>query len=123
MLDKKETFACVEDGDGNVISLPPLTNGDLTKISAETTDVLIEVTSNTSVGDCRLTMELLLKEMLLSGFGVMENVDSSEENLILNLLNVQQIKISDLDGNLRTVYPSKTDLHFDESSNISIERE
>lgn len=70
MLDKKDTFACVEDGEGNVISLPPLTNGDLTKvgrwrkknfnsrsvhvfafqISPETTNVLIEVTSNTSVG-------------------------------------------------------------------------
>lgn len=33
MLDKKDTFACVEDGEGNVISLPPLTNGDLTKVS------------------------------------------------------------------------------------------
>lgn len=32
MLDKKDTFACVEDGEGNVISLPPLTNGDLTKV-------------------------------------------------------------------------------------------
>lgn len=32
MLDKKDTFACVEDGVGNVISLPPLTNGDLTKV-------------------------------------------------------------------------------------------
>lgn len=62
--------------------------------------------------------------MLLAGFGVMENVGSSdEENLVLNVLNVQQIKITDLDGNLRTVYPSKTDLHFDESCNISVERE
>lgn len=61
--------------------------------------------------------------MLLAGFGVLENADASEENLILNILNVQQIKITDLDGNLRTVYPSKTDLHFDESSNISIDRE
>lgn len=74
-------------------------------------------------GDCRLTIELLLKEMLLAGFGVMENVESSEESSILNVLNVQQIKITDLDGNLRTVYPSKTDLHFDESSNISVDRE
>ncbi len=32
MLDKKDIFACVEDGEGNVISLPPLTNGDLTKV-------------------------------------------------------------------------------------------
>lgn len=32
MLDKRETFACIEDGEGNVISLPPLTNGELTKV-------------------------------------------------------------------------------------------
>lgn len=32
LLDKKELFSCFEDGDGNVISLPPLTNGDLTKV-------------------------------------------------------------------------------------------
>ena len=61
--------------------------------------------------------------MLLAGFGVLENVETSEDNSILNILNVQQIKITDIDGNLRTVYPSKTDLQFDESSNISIERE
>lgn len=34
MLDKKDSFACVEDGEGNVISLPPLTNGDLTKVGS-----------------------------------------------------------------------------------------
>lgn len=61
--------------------------------------------------------------MLLAGFGILENTDSNEENTILNLLNVQQIKITDLDGNLRTVYPSKTDLQFDEATNISIDRE
>ncbi len=74
-------------------------------------------------GDCRTTIELLLKEMMLAGFGVMENVDATNETSILNVLNVQQIKVTDLDGNLRTVYPNKTDLHFDESSNISVERE
>lgn len=32
LLDKKTVFACLEDSEGNVISLPPLTNGDLTKV-------------------------------------------------------------------------------------------
>lgn len=31
MLENKLRFSCVEDAAGNVISLPPLTNGDLTK--------------------------------------------------------------------------------------------
>lgn len=33
LLEGKHKFACVEDAAGNVISLPPLTNGDLTKVS------------------------------------------------------------------------------------------
>lgn len=33
LLEKKELFSCLEDEGGNVISLPPLTNGDLTKVS------------------------------------------------------------------------------------------
>lgn len=33
MLEKKTLFACVEDAAGNAISLPPLTNGETTKVS------------------------------------------------------------------------------------------
>lgn len=32
LLENKTQFACFVDSDGNVISLPPLTNGDLTKV-------------------------------------------------------------------------------------------
>lgn len=32
LLEGKDKFACVQDSAGNVISLPPLTNGDLTKV-------------------------------------------------------------------------------------------
>lgn len=46
MLDKKDTFACVEDGEGNVISLPPLTNGDLTKVGAHFKAVNSDAISN-----------------------------------------------------------------------------
>lgn len=33
LLEGKEQFSCIEDIAGNVISLPPLTNGDLTKVT------------------------------------------------------------------------------------------
>lgn len=33
LLENKTHFACLEDASGNVISLPPLTNGDLTKVT------------------------------------------------------------------------------------------
>lgn len=32
LLENKDQFACIEDAAGNTISLPPLTNGDLTKV-------------------------------------------------------------------------------------------
>lgn len=91
------------------------------QISPETQSVLIEVTSSTSAGDCRATMQELLHEMVLAGFGVY-NVDDVDSNVEQQLI-VQQIKITDLDGNLRTVYPSKTDLQYDESLNVVIDRE
>lgn len=77
------------------------------------------------MADCRQTIEDLLGEMLLAGFG---NKDSTTEDVDENQakahqLLVQQVKSTDIEGNLRTVYPSKTDLHFAESANISIERD
>lgn len=33
LLEKQTQFACLEDAKGTVISLPPLTNGDTTKVS------------------------------------------------------------------------------------------
>lgn len=66
--------------------------------------------------DCRTTIEQLLKSMLLAGLG--RKADNSEQYL----LDVTQIRITDADGNLRTVYPSKTDLVCEKSENISIER-
>lgn len=33
LLENQQQYACVEDGLGNVISLPPLTNGESTKVS------------------------------------------------------------------------------------------
>lgn len=80
---------------------------------------MIEVTSSTSMADCRMAMEQLLMSMLIDGFGV-EN--SSEEN-IANVLHLKQIKIVDEEGNLRRVYPSKTDLEFGDNEHILIDRE
>lgn len=86
------------------------------QISPETTKLLIEVTSSTSMTDCRQTIEQLLKQMLLAGLG--RDADNSGRYI----LDVTQIKITDADGNLRTVYPSKSDLVVDKSERIAIER-
>lgn len=63
--------------------------------------------------------------MLLAGFGVAPPVASvdAETFTYTNQLIVQQCKTTDLDGNLRTVYPSKTDLQFEETVSIIVDRE
>lgn len=93
------------------------------QITPETTEILIEITSSSSMTDCRGTMEELLKEMLSAGYGNVAEKADAEESSSFKQLNLQQVKITDADGNLRTVFPSKTDLNYDESTNILIERD
>lgn len=72
------------------------------------------------MGDCVTTIEALLKGMLLAGLGVSQN-DASDTTG--KTLDIRQVKVTDADGNLRRVYPAKTDLIFDESDSIAVERE
>lgn len=66
--------------------------------------------------DCRTAIEALLKAMLMDGIG--RFADNSEQKI----LDVTQIKITDAEGNLRTVYPSRSDLIIERHENIVIER-
>ncbi|KJH49146.1 leucine Rich repeat-containing domain protein [Dictyocaulus viviparus] len=50
---------CLIDAQGLVISLPPITNSDLTKMSEETQSVWVEVTSNESVATCKKVLHFL----------------------------------------------------------------
>lgn len=61
LVDRKEKLSCVRDANAQVISLPPLTNSDVTKISNIVGDVFIEITSPLSLPDCKFVMEELLK--------------------------------------------------------------
>jgi len=112
MLDRASVYPCFKDGD-DVISFPPVTNSGLTKISEETKNVLIEVTSNTKLAAAKLACDAVLKEMLELGLG------GGEEGK--RTLVVEQVKVLDEEGSLKVVYPSKTDLIF-EAKNICVER-
>lgn len=46
MLENKLLFSCIEDSAGNVISLPPLINGDLTKVGVQWRSVFFLCTFN-----------------------------------------------------------------------------
>lgn len=53
MLEGKPLFPCFLDSSQHVISLPPITNSDITKMSPSTETMLVEVTSATSYTVCR----------------------------------------------------------------------
>ena len=117
MLEDKETFACLEDASGNVLSLPPLTNSENSKISLKTKNILIEVTSNTSALICKQVMETLLEKTLS-----IDLCRSGEEMPPKDkYLHLAQAKVLDVEGNVKTIYPSKVDLD-DFSEDIVVER-
>uniref|UniRef100_A0A182IXK1 B3/B4 tRNA-binding domain-containing protein n=1 Tax=Anopheles atroparvus TaxID=41427 RepID=A0A182IXK1_ANOAO len=146
LLQGKELFAFLSD-DEKVISLPPLTNCDETKISPTTTDMLVEVTSSVSHGSCVRIMNALLQGMLLMN---VETVSSAPEangeaattgdkkkkskskvstepklpNVRYNrsaTLIVEQVQLYDAHGKLHSVFPGKGDIVEDEAKRIFVE--
>uniref|UniRef100_T1J910 B3/B4 tRNA-binding domain-containing protein n=1 Tax=Strigamia maritima TaxID=126957 RepID=T1J910_STRMM len=114
LLDGKSLYPCLKlEKNGPVISLPPITNSDVTKITTETTDILVEVTSSSSLAICKKVLDVLLHSTLQLGVGQngCQNGDTVDEE-VPNLLKVEQVKIVDKIGQLRAVYPSRTDLQL-----------
>jgi len=119
LLEKWEKYPALVDGEGNVVSFPPISNSDLTKISPETRNVFIEVTSSQDMNVCKRVMEALLKGMLDLELNASENSGGKE---IGKSLQLEQVRIFSLSDEIRVVYPSKVDLNFDET-NVIVERE
>ncbi|XP_052802354.1 leucine-rich repeat-containing protein 47-like [Mya arenaria] len=135
LLADKTEYPCLVDSEGTVISFPPITNSDKTKISINTTDILVEVTSSTSLDTCKKIMDEVLYKMLELGLGKDRGDDmptgaakgndsdsDSDEGVVFTeggqgegkksprKLLVEQVKVVDLDGGLKVLYPSRTDL-------------
>lgn len=108
LLEGQKTYPCLLNSNKEVISFPPITNSDITKISVETTSIFVEVTSATNQASCKHVMNTLLKEIVL---------------LLNKDVTVEQVKNVDIDGNLKVVYPSRTDLVFEENVPIEVIRE
>jgi len=53
LLEGKTLFPCLLDQSQQVISFPPITNSDITKMSSSTQAMLVEVTSALSYTICR----------------------------------------------------------------------
>ncbi|KAG7472792.1 hypothetical protein MATL_G00112720 [Megalops atlanticus] len=131
LLDGKENYPCVVDAQDHVISFPPITNSEKTKMRKSTSTLFVEVTSSTSLQICKDVMDSLIVKMAelnkLTFDHKEESLSDGESDLAGNEkakepaanemtsseLVVQQVRIVDMDGNLKVVYPSKTDLASD----------
>ncbi|XP_018530649.1 leucine-rich repeat-containing protein 47 [Lates calcarifer] len=133
LLQGKPLYPCLIDGEGHVISFPPITNSEKTKIKKTTKELLLEVTSATSLQTCKDVMDALIVKMAElnkftaehqeeagsdgEGDGPSEPAVTSSE--MSSELIIQQVRTIDQDGNLKVVYPSKTDLSKD-ISNLTV---
>jgi hypothetical protein len=122
-------------------------------MSANTKDILVEITSTVGMDICKKVMEEMIVEMINMGItsstleekleAVSLNKDtndasattsstssssssSSEEDdpnsKLRRTLLMQQVKIVDSKGNLKTVYPSRVDLNFGDSNKLRVKR-
>ncbi|XP_012266758.2 leucine-rich repeat-containing protein 47-like [Athalia rosae] len=119
LLEGKSLYPCLLDSANQVISFPPITNSDITKMSANTKNMFVEVTSATSQKVCSKVADQFLSELVMLGLGCSAETEKSEN--YHNLL-VEQIKVVDLEGNMKVVYPSRSDLIYDDN-NVTIVRE
>ncbi|XP_052888117.1 leucine-rich repeat-containing protein 47-like [Anopheles moucheti] len=147
LLTAKELFVFLSDEE-KVISLPPLTNCDETKISSATTNMLLEVTSSVGHGQCVRVMNALLTGMLLMEVEVVGDTRASSSSpakasnhmekkkkskvsketeaakVRYNrsaTLTVEQVQLYDSDGKLHSVFPGKNDLNGNEMTRVSVE--
>ncbi|XP_058911822.1 leucine-rich repeat-containing protein 47 [Kogia breviceps] len=132
LLDGKERYPCLVDANGDVISFPPITNSEKTKIKKTTSDLFLEVTSASSLQICKDIMDALILKMAEINKYTLENKDEGslsdhEVDAIPGHVSdpraspgagqagsaplvVEQVRVVDEEGHLKVVYPSKTDL-------------
>ncbi|MCJ8734797.1 hypothetical protein PDJAM_G00239460 [Pangasius djambal] len=134
LLDGKDHYPCLVDADGHVISFPPITNSERTKIKKTTSELFLEVTSATSLQTCKDVMDVLIikmaelnkftfdnREETCSDDETVSDSNPATDSFASPELSVVQVKVVDMEGNLKVLYPSKTDLNSD-VSHLSIIR-
>ncbi|CAJ1055516.1 leucine-rich repeat-containing protein 47 [Xyrichtys novacula] len=129
ILQGKSLYPCLVDAEGHVISFPPITNSEKTKIKKTTEELFLEVTSATSLQTCKDVMDALIVKMAeLNKFTAEHKEEAGSDGEgdtppepaasceTSSELIVQQVRTVDQEGNLKVVYPSKTDLSKELSS-------
>lgn len=110
LLKGKTHYPVVVDGNDTVITLPPLTNAEHTKITTETRDVLIEVTGS-KTPNCKNVLDTLLYEMLKLGIATKKQDEDQYPTLLVEPVRVVR---NEEEQKLFVVYPSKIDLIYDD---------
>jgi len=87
LLNDEQLFPCLADSERFVISLPPFTNSERTKMSANTTSIMVEVTSGQNLDACKRVMDALLRGMLKIHLGKQMQLPTSPINKIENVNN------------------------------------
>ncbi|VIO91878.1 Uncharacterized protein BM_BM10788 [Brugia malayi] len=98
LIQKLSLYPCLMDSNGLVISVPPVTNCEETKLDMDTKDIFVEVTSTVTENICLKIMDTFIKEIIMQG--------------CLTNLVVEQVKIRQHNGELLVAYPSKNDLRI-----------
>ncbi|PIO75495.1 hypothetical protein TELCIR_02454 [Teladorsagia circumcincta] len=114
---------CLVDAEGLVISLAPVTNSDLTKMSEETQSVWVEVSSRESMSICKEVLEQLVAETLQICPQMQldqTSLQSSSKTLAVEPVEPGSIRVRVYKENddMLSVFPDKNDL-----SSLSVRRE
>ena len=135
MINIAEKFPYLTDAADGVISLPPLTNCECSKvrklfklfliykpfyiqITPNTTNVLVEVTSSRSLQACKTALDSLVLEMLHAGVDCV----TTEQSSVGHEIHLEQSRVVDETGTLLVAYPSRPDLAYNDDD-IEVKRE
>ena len=115
LLKSTEHICYLEDSKGTVLSMPPITNCQASKLQERISDVFIEVSSDRSADTCRRAMELLLTGMLQSGISTDSRTEGATPASALSAhqlgtLEIEQVRAVNAVGGLVGVYPGRSDL-------------
>jgi len=116
LVGEAPLYAVIRDSSNAVISLPPVTNSERSKIRAEKLDVLLEVTSPIDLATCKSVMDNLIIKMLelgLQSCDVSCEATTAADAAGKQELIIEQVRVVNSEEKLKVVYPSRVDLQLE----------
>ena len=118
LMKSTEHVCYLEDRNGMVLSMAPITNCRPSMIRQDLSDVFIEVSSDKAAENCRKVMGSLLARMAQSGLlsvstAPVPNSDGATPSPgveSLGHLEIEQVRVVSMTGGLLNVFPGRSDL-------------